>query len=277
MNDRFLAHDEVRAAADSVLVEPDGPREHVSIHDQGVTLPADALRLVPLDDEVLRLLDRQPHRSPDLRLQRAAHRDVPAPARLLEVVARVPAPHGQVPAAADAHHAAPADADVHVPLGVDEDLLLVLRVVEPQLVEAFAALRRVRLEARDLVVVLVLRVGAVPEVGRHLVGVVDGPDDDRLVRVALEEVDDDLLPDPRPERRAPAPPRRELPHADPAGAVLVVLPLPVPVELHLHPPVLVGEDLLALRPHDDRRLAPLRRPASASSAAAGTGAPTGSR
>jgi hypothetical protein len=39
---------------------------------------------------------------------------------------------------------------------------------------------------------------------RHLLGVVDASDDDRLVRVAFEEVHDDFLTDVRPERRSSA-------------------------------------------------------------------------
>ena len=50
-------------------------------------------------------------------------------------------------------------------------------------------------------------------------------------------------------------------HADPAGAVGVVLALAVPGELDLHPAVLVGEDLVARVADDDGRLGPVdRRP-----------------
>ena len=41
-------------------------------------------------------------------------------------------------------------------------------------------------------------------VGRHLLGVVDAAGDDRLVGIALEEVDDDLLADARHRDRRPS-------------------------------------------------------------------------
>src|SRR5262249_34050463 len=82
----------------------------------------------------------------------------------------------------------------------------------------------------------------------------DAADDDRLVRVAFLESDDDLLADARDVDRPPllaGPVRAD---ADPAGAVGVILPQAVPEELHLHPAVLVGEDLFARGPHDHGRL-----------------------
>src|SRR5262249_43208889 len=82
-----------------------------------------------------------------------------------------------------------------VALAVQEGLLLALGVIEAQLVEAAAARRRTGLDPRHLVVAGVLRVGPTALVGRHQLGVVDTPDYDRVVRVALLEGDDDLVPD----------------------------------------------------------------------------------
>ena len=114
-------------------------------------------------------------------------------------------------------------------------------------------------------------------VGRHLLGVVDAADDDRLVGVAFEEVDDHFLADARDVDHAPllAGPGRA--DADPAGAVGVVLALAVPVELHLHAAVLVGEDLLAGRADDDGGLRALHDRLGRDAAAAGTAAPAGCR
>src|SRR5262249_22025824 len=91
-------------------------------------------------------------------------------------------------------------------------------------------------------------------VWRHLLAVVDRPDDDRLVGIALEEGNHHLLADAGNGDHAPvlSGPRRG--HAQPARAVLVPLPLTVPEELHLHAAVLVDVDLLAPRPDDHRRL-----------------------
>src|SRR5262249_41694680 len=99
--------------------------------------------------------------------------------------------------------------------------------------------------------------GLLPGWGRGAVGVVDAAHDDRLVGVALEEVNDDLLADPWHGDEPGFLPGVQGADADPARAVRVVLPLAVPEELHLHAPVLVGEDLRAGRPHDHRGLRPL--------------------
>src|ERR1039457_746374 len=97
--------------------------------------------------------------------------------------------HDEVLVTSDALHRVVLHAGVHVPFGMEEDLLLALRVVETPLVEPFAPERRVRLDAHQLVVVLVLAVRAVAEVRRHLVGVVDAPEDDRLGGGPVEEIE----------------------------------------------------------------------------------------
>jgi hypothetical protein len=60
----------------------------------------------------------------------------------------------------------------------------------------------------------------------------------------LEELDHDLLADPRVEDDPVVLARPVLGNADPARAVLVELPFPVPEELHLDASILVGVDLL---------------------------------
>lgn len=92
---------------------------------------------------------------------------------------------------------------------------------------------------------------------RHSLGVVDAAGHERLVRVAFEEVHDDLLPHPRQLHEAEALARPGAGHADPAAALLVLLPVAVPVELHLDAAVLVGVDLIARGTGDDGGLWPL--------------------
>ena len=138
---------------------------------------------------------------------------------------------------------------IHPPVGVDEHLLLALVVDEAQLVpiRAAAMLRAVRLHGR---IFLVLR----KFVGRHVVGVVDTTGDDRVVRVATEEIDDHLLTDARHVHPAPVAARPRVRNADPTGAVLVGLPVPIPMELHLHTAVFVGPDFLACLANHHSRL-----------------------
>jgi hypothetical protein len=107
-----------------------------------------------------------------------------------------------------------------------------------------------QLAAADARQVLLLR--QLPR--RHGVGVVHAAGDDRVVRIAIQEVDDHLHADARHGRHAEG---RAGPcggHAHPAAGVLVVLPDAVPVELHLDAAVLVGPDLLAGRADDHRGL-----------------------
>ena len=88
-------------------------------------------------------------------------------------------------------------------------------------------------------------------VRRHVFGVVDAADDDRLIGIALEKLDDDFLSDARQEHRPPPLAGPVLRDANPARALLVVLSFAIPVELDAHAAVLVGVDLLAARPDDD--------------------------
>ena len=132
------------------------------------------------------------------------------------------------------------DLDVLVLLGVQPQLLRTLLVLEADGVgiaisPALAAARQ-HATLRGVG-------GQFP--GRHLFSVVDAAGDDRLVGVALEEIDHHFLADARDldEAEALAGPG----HADahPAAALLVVRAVAVPMELHLHAAVLVGVDFLA--------------------------------
>src|SRR5262249_44327334 len=125
-------------------------------------------------------------------------------------------------------------------------------VLEAQLVEAVRIAAR-RAARPDGALRLVVR----QDVWRHQVGVVNATGDERPVRVAFEEINDDFLADPRVEDHAPAAAGPVLGDAHPTGAVLVFLAQAVPGELPLPPAVLVQEDLLLGRADDDGRLGPL--------------------
>ncbi len=128
------------------------------------------------------------------------------------------------------------DVDVLVFLGVEVNLLLVLLVLEAQLVVA-VALVGLALDGHPRLVPRQL-------VGWQLQAVIDPADGDRLVAIAFQVMNDQLLANPRDGHMAPGGAGDVLCHADPAGAVFVMLALAVPGELDLHPGVLVGVDLL---------------------------------
>jgi len=83
-------------------------------------------------------------------------------------------------------------------------------------------------------------------VRRHVVLVVHAPGDDGAVRIAVEEVDDDLLSDAGDVNGAPLLAGPHLRHPHPDRRVLVALAQSIPVELYLHPAVLVRVDLLVI-------------------------------
>ena len=132
------------------------------------------------------------------------------------------------------------DDDVLVALGVDVQLLGALLVLHADFVEVG---RRAALAGAALDAALGSVGGQV--VGHGLFGVVDAAGDDRLVGVAFEEADDDLLADARNLDMAPVLAGPGLRDANPAGAVFVGLVVTIPVEVHLDPAILVGPDLLA--------------------------------
>ena len=127
--------------------------------------------------------------------------------------------------------------------------LRVLGVVENELVgvRRRAVLRAPRLQAA---------LGRLRrQLERRLVrAVVDDACHERAVGVVVEVRHDHLHPDAGQKLRAKLRAGERLRHADPAGALLVLLAVAVPVKLHLDPAVFVGVDLLAGGPHDERRL-----------------------
>ncbi len=144
------------------------------------------------------------------------------------------------------------DDDVLVLFGVDIDLLLSLFILETNLVKI---VRRSAETAAALDSCLGLVSGQ--RVRRHLLRIVDAADDDRLIGIAFEKVNDDFLLDARDVDHAPLLSRQRRSHAHPAGTVRVILSLAVPVKLNFNPAVFIGENLLARRAHDDRRLSSL--------------------
>ena len=96
-------------------------------------------------------------------------------------------------------------------------------------------------------------------VRRRLRVVVDAARDDWSVGIALEEIDDDLLPNAGNMHSTPvlAGPRASDSH--PARAVLILFAHAVPRELHLDATVIVHPDLLPGVPYDKRRLGALNR------------------
>ena len=168
------------------------------------------------------------------------------------IAAYLPGPilvHGELLVPAHALRLVVLDRDVQVPLRVQVYLFRVLLILEPQLVRALASRAGCRTERAPGLLVRELH-------RRRVHPVVDRSGDERPIGIALQELHHHLLADARQIERPPPRTRPALAHPDPAGAPLVPLPLPVPMELRLHPPVLVGEDLLARRPHHHRGLRP---------------------
>ncbi|MNN80131.1 hypothetical protein D3C81_1968340 [compost metagenome] len=125
---------------------------------------------------------------------------------------------------------------------MDVDLFLIELVLKAQFVESIAFVGL----ALDRHPRLVLRQG----VRRQVRCPVRSSGNDRLVAIAVQEVDDHFLPDARDRHMAPGRARPVLRHADPARAVFVVLAQPVPRKLDLYAPVLVAIDLFIGRAHD---------------------------
>ena len=96
--------------------------------------------------------------------------------------------------------------------------------------------------------------------------VMDDPGNERPVDVALDEVDDDFLTDPRDELRPPRHPGTRIGNTHPGTGMIVevspafgMIGLPLPVELDLDATVFVGEDLFACRTDDGGRRQSLGR------------------
>ncbi|ETJ41508.1 hypothetical protein Q604_UNBC04566G0001, partial [human gut metagenome] len=77
--------------------------------------------------------------------------------------------------------------------------------------------------------------------------VLGAPHNDRLVRIAVEEVHNHLLTHTRYRQVAKTGACSRLCHTDPARTVLVCRVITVPVELHPHATMFVAEDFLACR------------------------------
>src|SRR5438552_443458 len=99
---------------------------------------------------------------------------------------------------------------------MDEHLFFAFRVVEAPFVESFSTFGAVGLDTADFIVFWVFWVRSFAKIRRHLVSVVDGANDNRLVRVAFEKIHHDFVADTRPKRGAPAFARRGLRHSHPA-------------------------------------------------------------
>ena len=128
---------------------------------------------------------------------------------------------------------------VLVLLRMDKHFLSTQLVLEPQLVEAIT-LVGLALDGHAGFVV-----GQV--VGRQLVTAIGAPGDHRLVGVAVDVLDDHVLPDAWDGHRSPTATCPPLGYPHPAGAELVVVALPVPREADLDPAPFVAVDLLARR------------------------------
>src|SRR5690606_15306570 len=138
-------------------------------------------------------------------------------------------------------------------LGMDEDLLVAGLVFEAQLVVAAVTERAVGADRA-------LRGLVRHRVRQRVRAVVHGAGDERPIRIAIDEVDDDLHADAGHEPEAP--PRtgpRLLLYPHPARARVVTGALPVPMELHFDAAVLVDVDLLPGRAGHHRRLERDRR------------------
>src|SRR3546814_15512241 len=127
---------------------------------------------------------------------------------------------------------------------MEEQFLGVRLVLEADLVEAAAALAGVALQRR-------LRRLARQRIGRPRHIVVHAAGHDRPVRVALPEIDDHLLADPRQQHAAPLGSGPALSDTYPARTVLVGLAAAVPMNPDLLPAALVALNPFAHRayPH----------------------------
>src|SRR5690554_5404356 len=155
----------------------------------------------------------------------------------------------------DAFVAFVADADglvvlnvlVPVALGVDEDLFFTGPVLDAQFVEAVAAGAAQALEQAAGLVCRQL-------VGHRMGTVVQAATDQRLVRVAFEEADQNLHADSRDGDAAPVVAGPAAGHPQPAAGVGIGLAFAVPVELDLDPALFVAVDFFAGRAGDHRGL-----------------------
>src|SRR5262245_50184732 len=131
-------------------------------------------------------------------------------AYLLELVAG----NDQVTLVADCFEPIFFHAQVVVALGVDKDLFTALLIFNANLIESAATFRTVRLENNSFG----LLIGK--HVRRSFPGVKDRTDNDRAIRIALHKINDDLVPDARQIRGAPANTRLALRNTNPARTIV---------------------------------------------------------
>src|SRR6266480_4446892 len=112
---------------------------------------------------------------------------------------------------------------------MDVEFFLALLVLEPDFVEVLGS---ALLAAPALKPALSLILGQ--PVGRNLVGVVNPTGDDRTIGIALEKLNNDLLPDARNVDSAPLFPCPILRDANPAGGVFIRFVVAVPMKMHFH-------------------------------------------
>src|SRR5690554_2677201 len=135
------------------------------------------------------------------------------------------------------------DVLIPVALGVDEDLFFTGPVLDAQFVEAVAAGAAQALEDGSGLVRGQLT-------GHRVGAVVQAATDQRLVRVAFEEADQNLHADSRDGDAAPVVAGLAAGHPQPAAGVGVGLAFAVPVELDLDPALFVTGDFFAGRAGD---------------------------
>src|ERR1051326_2394354 len=243
---RALDEDAARVDADEIAADLEGERGARLEHQRRSRLQVDLGAGVVGDLgaglalQVLADVEREP--AADRLVAVTADVDVVVAADVLEAVLA----DGEVVLVADLLDPIVLDELGLVLLGVDVELLRARLVLEADLVEA-GALVGLGLDAAARLVVR-------QRPGRHRLAVVERADHHRVVGIALQEVDQDLLADARQVEHAPFLAGERLRHAHPAGAVLVGLAVAVPVELQLDAAVLVGVDVLAGRADHARGL-----------------------
>ena len=88
-------------------------------------------------------------------------------------------------------------------------------------------------------------------VRRHGFRIPDTADNDRLIRIAFHESNEDLLADPRDLDEPPLLAGPTGAHPQPTGTVRILFALAIPVELHFHPAIFVRENFFSRRTGDD--------------------------
>src|SRR5690554_6789530 len=161
-------------------------------------------------------------------------------------MAELVALHRQVAVVLDDFGAIVFRKQVQVFLGVDIDLFFTSFVFKPQFVAALT------------LVGFGLQGGAGfvfrQRVRRCVGDVVGSSGDDGLVRVAVQEADDDLVADSGQGHEAVLTTGPALGHAQPGAAVFVVLRVSIPRESYFHPAILIAVDFFPFRAGNEGHL-----------------------